>query len=119
MGKWLKRLVNILLIVFISFGTLSVFCAFVSLPFWLLWNWLIPDIFGLPEITWLQALGLWIFIVVLRSTSGSYLQFPPFSGGKFNLEEKVKKTSDTNLLSYYNMSWNSWIDQIKKNMKLD
>ena len=90
------------------------FCALVSLPFWLLWNWLIPDVFGLPEITWLQAFGLWIFIVVLRSTSGSYLQFPPFSGGKSNLEEKVKKISDTNSLSDYNMSWNSWIDQIKK-----
>ena len=24
----------------------------------ILWNWLMPDIFGLKEITWIQALGL-------------------------------------------------------------
>lgn len=30
----------------------------VSVPTWLLWNWLIPPIFGLPDITLLQAFGL-------------------------------------------------------------
>ena len=119
MDKLLSKILNFTFAAFLVLGGVFLFCAVISLPFWLLWNWLIPDIFGLPEITWLQALGLWIFIVVLRSTNGSYLQFPPFSGGKSNLEEKVKKTSDTNSLSYYNMSWNSWIDQIKKNMKID
>ena len=29
-----------------------------SWPFQLLWNWLMPMIFGLPKITLLQALGL-------------------------------------------------------------
>ena len=29
-----------------------------SLPILLLWNWLMPIIFKLPEITWLQALGV-------------------------------------------------------------
>lgn len=27
-------------------------------PLWLLWNWLMPDIFGLPHITFWQAVGL-------------------------------------------------------------
>jgi len=114
MDKLLSKISNFTFAAFLVLGGVILFCALVSLPFWLLWNWLIPDVFGLPEITWLQAFGLWIFIVVLRSTSGSYLQFPPFSEGKSNLGEKVKKTSDTNSLSYYNMSWNSWINQIKK-----
>ena len=29
-----------------------------SLPVYWLWNWLMPDLFALKEITWLQALGL-------------------------------------------------------------
>jgi hypothetical protein len=29
-----------------------------SLPVMLLWDWLMPEIFGLKEITWLQAWGL-------------------------------------------------------------
>jgi hypothetical protein len=29
-----------------------------SLPVFLLWNWLMPIIFNLPKITWLQALGV-------------------------------------------------------------
>jgi len=28
------------------------------LPFLLLWNWLVPDLFGLPQINWLQAIAL-------------------------------------------------------------
>jgi hypothetical protein len=31
---------------------------FISLPVMLLWNWLMPEIFHLPEINWLQAWGL-------------------------------------------------------------
>lgn len=30
----------------------------VSLPVMLLWDWLMPTLFGLPTITWLQAWGL-------------------------------------------------------------
>lgn len=32
--------------------------ALMSLPVMLLWDWLMPTIFGLPEITWFQAWGL-------------------------------------------------------------
>jgi hypothetical protein len=32
--------------------------AVMSLPVMLLWDWLMPTIFGLPEITWFQAWGL-------------------------------------------------------------
>lgn len=27
-------------------------------PIWLLWNWLMPILFGLPKITFFQAIGL-------------------------------------------------------------
>jgi hypothetical protein len=32
--------------------------ALLSLPVMLLWDWLMPTIFGLPEITWFQSWGL-------------------------------------------------------------
>ena len=36
-----------------------------SLPVWLLWNWLIPVIFGLTEITLAQAFGILILSSLL------------------------------------------------------
>ena len=78
--------------------------AIISLPFWLLWNWLIPDIFGLPEITWLQAFGLWTFLVLIRSSNFKY-------NNVFNIK---KETDGTELSPFGDLSWNSWLDQIKK-----
>lgn len=37
---------------------IAVFALLFSLPVWLLWNLLMPDLFDLKPITWLQALGL-------------------------------------------------------------
>lgn len=37
---------------------LFVVAALMSLPVMLLWDWLMPQIFGLPTITWFQAWGL-------------------------------------------------------------
>lgn len=47
-----------------------VVAAVMSLPVMLLWDWLMPEIFGLKEITWLQAWGLMFLSGLLfRSTS--------------------------------------------------
>ena len=39
------------------------------LPFWLLWNWLMP-LFGLPEITIFQSMGLYLLLrlIFLQTT---------------------------------------------------
>ena len=29
----------------------------ISVPFWLIWNWMMPEVFGLPPLTWVQTLG--------------------------------------------------------------
>lgn len=34
------------------------FAVLTGIPVYFLWNWLMPDIFGLTEITLLQAIGL-------------------------------------------------------------
>ena len=36
----------------------AVFAAAVSIPTWLLWNWLMPGVFGLPNVTLAQSFGL-------------------------------------------------------------
>lgn len=43
----------------------------VSLPVWLLWNWLMPDIFAVKEISWMQALGLTVLCGLLFKSSSS------------------------------------------------
>lgn len=47
----------------IGFGIL--FLAFFSLLIFLLWNWLMPEIFGLTTISYIQAVGLLILSKIL------------------------------------------------------
>tara|TARA_B110000196_G_scaffold295613_1_gene285410 strand:- start:130 stop:447 length:318 start_codon:yes stop_codon:yes gene_type:complete len=47
---------------------LSVFAGVglaLSIPLWLLWNWLMPHIFGLPAINILEAFGLSAIVTLL------------------------------------------------------
>jgi hypothetical protein len=45
--------------------------AVVSLPVWFMWNWLIPTIFGLPYIDYLDAWGLMAFVILINSILGT------------------------------------------------
>ncbi len=49
---------NIIGAIVLGAGILIFVAALMSLPVMLLWDWLMPTIFGLPEITWFQAWGL-------------------------------------------------------------
>ena len=104
MGKLLLTIVSYTLATALVFGSVFLFCALVSLPFWLMWNWLIPTIFGLPEITWLQAFGLWTFLVLIRSSNFKYKNV-------FNIN---KDTDGTESSPFGDLSWNQWVEQVKK-----
>ena len=104
MDNWSVKIFAYTAALSIVFGGVILFCALVSLPFWLLWNWLIPDIFGLPEITWLQAFGLWTFLVLVRSSNFKYKDV-------FNIKNVTDGTEQS---GFGDLSWNSWLDQIKK-----
>lgn len=54
-----------------AIGIVIIIALIVSLPVWLLWNWLMPIIFGLKAITWLQALGLSVLSGLLFKSSTS------------------------------------------------
>lgn len=73
-----------------------------------LWNWLMPDIFGLVEIGYWQAVGLIIFAKIIFGGFGPHKKHPKSSNeGRF-----TKKTSYNKLKSgfskwkYYDKFWN-------------
>jgi sensor histidine kinase YesM len=57
MGTVLKWLLVIVFVIFV--------CFVIALPTMWLWNWLMPIIFMLPTITYLQALGLNLLSAIL------------------------------------------------------
>ena len=55
-------------------GTVSViiiYCVLFALPVMWLWNWLMPEIFGLPIINFWQSLGLCVLSSFLLKSGGS------------------------------------------------
>ena len=70
----------ILLVGLIIFFTLGMI---LSIPLCLLWNWLMPHIFGLPKLTLIESFGLSVLISLLSPRKVSL--------GKAN---KVNKTED-------------------------
>lgn len=46
-------------------GMIAIVIVILGYPLMLLWNWLMPTIFGLPEITLWQALGLSLLSTIL------------------------------------------------------
>ena len=104
MDNWLVKIFAYTTALVFVFGTVILFCALVSLPFWLMWNWLIPSIFGLPEITWLQAFGLWTFLVLIRSSNFKYKDV-------FNTK---KDTDGIESSPFGDNTWNQWVEQVRK-----
>lgn len=42
----------------VTLGTVFVISMVLSIPAWLLWNWVIVTVFAFPHITWIQAWGI-------------------------------------------------------------
>ena len=51
----------------ISILASAVALALISVPVYIMWNWLIPNIFNLPYIDYVEAWGLMAFAVLLNS----------------------------------------------------
>ena len=54
----------------ISILASAVALALISVPVYIMWNWLIPNIFNLPYIDYVEAWGLMAFAVLLNSIFG-------------------------------------------------
>lgn len=54
----------------VAFTFIWIIVFIYSIPLYFMWNWLVPDIFNLPTITFLQAIGLNIlFNILFRPTN--------------------------------------------------
>jgi hypothetical protein len=58
----------------ISILSSAVALALISVPVYIMWNWLIPNIFNLPYIDYVEAWGLMAFAVLLNSIFGLTLK---------------------------------------------
>ena len=85
----------------IIFGFIFGMILISSVPFYLLWNWLIPPIFGLPKITLIQSFGLWLMMMLVRNTKF------PFKETMENLKSQQVKDEP--------IEWNQVFDSVKKN----
>lgn len=54
----METIINILSAISLAFLMAVGFALLIGWPVWILWNWVIPSIFGLPHITFWQAVGL-------------------------------------------------------------
>ena len=57
MSKPIPEIIGSIVLIFVIIAAISLLLAF---PVMWLWNWLMPEIFGLPMVTFLQAWGLMI-----------------------------------------------------------
>ncbi len=64
---------------------LLVFSVFIRL----LWNWLMPDIFGLRTITYLQALGLLLLCRLLFGRMGQRRDHAGYLTGKYGFRSLI------------------------------
>lgn len=52
-------------IIGLGIATTIVLCTIIALPMYFLWNWLMTSIFGLRDITLVEAFGLVLFVNLL------------------------------------------------------
>ncbi len=65
----METLAKIVGVIVLVAGLIVVMALLFALPTMLLWNWLMPEIFGLKAITFWQALGLNILSGILFKSS--------------------------------------------------
>lgn len=75
-GADMETLIKAIVTGLMAMLLVAVICAVVgivmAIPIYYLWNWLMPTIFGISEITYWQAWGLyWLSALLLKSSSSS------------------------------------------------
>ena len=88
----LKIYWDILKIGLIALGTFLLIGMVLSIPLCLLWNWLMPDIFGLPTISVFQTFGLSALITFLSPTKIDFTKKQPMSN--VNIDRKANEAFD-------------------------
>lgn len=100
----------------LGIGGLAILFGFVIM--WL-WNWLMPDIFGLTELTYWQAVGLFILSKILISCGGGgggkHHKSKHHSKGKCGDKKDKKDKKDFSKWEHYDKFWQEEGNQSYKN----
>lgn len=68
----MKKFLTVVFGIIVGLITYCIVSAIVAFIPMLLWNWLMPTLFGLKTITWLQAWGLtWLSSIFFKGSSTS------------------------------------------------
>lgn len=67
----MKQIISLLFATVVALLLVAVIGLVMAIPLMLLWNWLMPDIFQLPQISIFQAFGLAILSGILFRSNGS------------------------------------------------
>ncbi len=78
-----------------------------------LWNWLMPLVFGLPTLTYWQAVGLFILLKILIGGCG--MRGSSGSSNKDCKTDNKKTKSDFSKWSHYNKFWEEEGNTLYKN----
>jgi hypothetical protein len=101
------QIVGMIIFGAIAITGLAILFGFVIM--WL-WNWLMPEIFGLPALTYWQAVGLFVLLKLLLGGCGG--------GGKSSKKSKNKcknhSKSDFSKWKHYDMFWEEEGDELYK-----
>ena len=110
---------KILMIAFL--GTLAI-AAFAGVVM-LLWNWLVPDLFGGPLITFIQAAGLLLLIKILTWSFGGkrHHRMGNYWKSKFrakfaNMSEEEREEYKLKFKDTYEKRWCRWHDEDKETL---
>ena len=70
MGYWTHAWIGGMIALLTFLGMVCIFILIAAIPFWLLWNWLMPAIFKLPQINVLQAIALLFLLGIITGSIG-------------------------------------------------
>ena len=100
------EIIGMIIFGIIAITGLAILFGFVIM--WL-WNWLMPEIFGLTTITYWQAVGLFVLFKLLLGGCGSGK-----SSGKSKKECKSDSRSDFSKWKHYDKFWEEEGDELYK-----
>ncbi|OFZ18179.1 MAG: hypothetical protein A3D92_22445, partial [Bacteroidetes bacterium RIFCSPHIGHO2_02_FULL_44_7] len=102
-GKNPAAIAGLILLGIIAIVGLAILFGFVIM--WL-WNWLMPELFGLPVVTYWQAVGLFILFKILIGGCGGHRSGGRHRHGKHaSCEGKKKSKGEFSKWKHYDRFW--------------